>query len=131
MFSHSVILLSLKMPLLLSREQRNSPCRRPDCSRETLKLSTRARSWKQGISKNWEKQSVWAPSERQCWLEEKPSPDHLRARHGLRFTLLACLHGIIGYELVRAGFLKEQRPARCCRWDFRGNCCGAESDKPC
>src|SRR6266436_4362787 len=121
MFSRSVILPSSKTLHLPWRERPNLRCRKRDCSHETSKLSYRVTNSKQSISKRWEKQSVWAPRGPQCSLEERLLPGHSRARRALLFTLRGYLHGIIDYESARAGFLRELRLDRCCRWEFRGN----------
>src|SRR6266480_3134733 len=115
MFSRSVILLSSKTPLLHWRERPNLLCRKPDYSRETSKLSYRVTNSGPSTSKNWEKQSVWAPRGQRFLLEERPLAAHLRARRALLFTPRDYLPGITGYEWVRAGFLMELRPDRYCR----------------
>src|SRR6266850_200695 len=130
MFSRSVIWLSSKTLLLPWRERPNLPCRKQDCWRKTSKLFSRGTNSKQNTSKNWEKLSVWAPRRPQCSLEERRLPGHLHARRALLFTLRAYLLGIIDYEWALAGSLRELRLDRYCRWGFRGNSCGAESDKP-
>jgi len=121
-------LMTLLLPL---RERRNSPYRKPACSRETSKHFL---SGEELETKHFEElgEAVSLGTERAAVLvggKTFAGPLARQARFALYTSRLPTWH-----HRLRVGaswFFEGTAPRPLCRWEFKGDCGGADSDKPC